>query len=68
MYKYIVKDEEKRLFIEKSESGDENGNVLGQFSVLLADGRLMTVEYAANREEGFVPKLSFQDHADPFQP
>ena len=65
-YKYTVKDQDKQLFIEKSESFDEEGKVMGKFSVLLADGRLYTVEYAANKDDGFIPKISFKDHADPF--
>lgn len=65
-YTYIVKDEEKQLFFNKTESGDEKGKVSGSFSVLLADGRLMTVDYVADSSEGFVPKISYKDHADPF--
>lgn len=38
-YKYTVKDEEKQLFFDKTESGDESGKVTGKYSVLQADGR-----------------------------
>ena len=65
-YKYTVKDEEKQLFFEKAESGDEQGKVSGKFTILLADGRLLTVEYVADKDDGFVPKISFKEHADPF--
>lgn len=65
-YKYTVKDEEKQLFFEKSESG-EDGSVKGKFSVLLADGRLLTVEYVADKENGFAPKLSFENNFNPFK-
>lgn len=65
-YSYTVKDQEKQLFIEKTESGDDKGKVTGKFSVLLADGRLMTVEYVADEVDGFVPKISYKDNADPF--
>lgn len=65
-YSYTVKDEEKQVFFNKTESGDEKGKVIGSFSVLLADGRLMTVDYIADANEGFVPKISYKDHADPF--
>lgn len=37
----------------------------GEFTILLADGRLMNVEYVADKEDGFVPKISFKD-VDPF--
>lgn len=65
-YNYRVKDEEKKLFFDKSESGDEEGKVTGKFSVLLADGRFLTVEYVADKDDGFVPKLSFKKNFDPF--
>lgn len=65
-YKYIVKDEERQLFFTKNESGDVDGKVSGVFSVLLADGRLLTVNYVANKQEGFVPKITFENSADPF--
>lgn len=38
-YKYTVKDEEKQLFIDKTEAGDEKGKVTGKYSVLQPDGR-----------------------------
>lgn len=65
-YKYIVKDEERQLFFTKNESGDVDGKVSGVFSVLLADGRLLTVNYVADKQEGFVPKITFENPADPF--
>lgn len=43
-----------------------SGKVTGKFSVLLANGRLLTVSYVADREDGFVPRLSFKENADPF--
>lgn len=66
-YQYTVKDQEKQLFFEKSELGDEQGKVKGFYSVLQADGRLMKVEYEANKEDGFVPKISYQKDIDPFK-
>lgn len=67
-YKYTVKDEHKQLFFEKTESGDDKGKVTGKFSVLLADGKLLTVEYVADKEDGFVPKISLKTNSDPFSP
>jgi len=67
-YMYTVKDEEKQLFYDKEEEGTDEGKVIGRFSVLLADGRLMTVTYEADQERGFVPRITFEDHADPFNP
>lgn len=39
--------------------------VTGRYSVWLADGRLMIVEYTADLQNGFVPKISFVNNANP---
>lgn len=64
-YKYLVEDREQDLFIEKEETKDENEKVTGFYSVLLANGRLMKVEYVADKEGGFVPRISYEDR-NPF--
>lgn len=64
-YKYLVKDREQDLFIEKEETKDENEKVSGFYQVLLANGRLMKVEYVADKEGGFVPRISYEDR-NPF--
>ncbi|KAJ6637701.1 Pro-resilin [Pseudolycoriella hygida] len=66
-YQYEVKDPEKNLFFDKNEAGDATGKVTGKYSVWLPDGRLMTVDYTVDAESGFVPKVSFQDNANPLQ-
>ncbi|XP_054088529.1 uncharacterized protein LOC105216193 [Zeugodacus cucurbitae] len=58
-YQYEVKDPEKELFFNKNEAGDAAGKVSGQYSVWLPDGRLMTVAYTVEGENGFVPKVTF---------
>ncbi|KAM7348338.1 pro-resilin-like [Cochliomyia hominivorax] len=58
-YQYEVKDPEKELFFNKNEAGDAQGKVSGQYSVWLPDGRLMTVAYTVEGENGFVPKVTF---------
>lgn len=60
-YKYIVKDEEKELYIEKEEKKDENQEVKGFYSYLMANGRIIKVEYVADKDNGFVPKISYED-------
>ncbi|XP_063705840.1 pro-resilin-like [Culicoides brevitarsis] len=64
-YQYEVKDAEKQLFFDKNELGDGTGKVTGRYSVWLPDGRLMTVDYTVDKESGYVPKVSFQDNANP---
>ncbi|XP_063364120.1 cuticle protein 18.6-like [Cydia amplana] len=65
-YKYDVEDQEKALFFGANEAGDAQGKVNGGYKVLLPDGRLMTVEYTVEGDSGFVPKISFEDNANPF--
>lgn len=61
-----MKDPEKDLFFDKNEIGDATGKVTGQYSVWLPDARLMTVSYTVDGESGFVPKITFQENANPF--
>lgn len=63
-YNYEVNHIDDKLFFNKSEKGDENGKVSGTFSVLRADGKLMTVEYFATEDEGFVPRITIKDNID----
>ncbi|CAG9125407.1 hypothetical protein JYU34_006047 [Plutella xylostella] len=65
-YKYDVEDQEKALFFGANEAGDAQGKVIGGYKVLLPDGRLMTVEYTVEGESGFVPKITFEENANPF--
>ncbi|KAI5644231.1 insect cuticle protein domain-containing protein [Phthorimaea operculella] len=65
-YKYDVEDQEKLLFFGANEAGDAQGKVIGGYKVLLPDGRLMSVEYTVDGDSGFVPKISFEDNANPF--
>ncbi|XP_037938868.1 pro-resilin-like [Teleopsis dalmanni] len=58
-YQFEVKDSEKELFFNKNEAGDASGKVNGQYSVWLPDGRLMTVVYTVDAENGFQPVVSF---------
>lgn len=64
-YKYKVQDEEKDLYIEKEERKDENQEVKGFYTYLMPTGRIMRVEYVADKENGFVPKISYEDR-NPF--
>lgn len=63
-YNYEVNEIDDKLFFNKSERGDENGKVSGTFSVLRADGKLMTVEYYATKDDGFVPRIKITDKID----
>ncbi|CAG9854757.1 unnamed protein product [Phyllotreta striolata] len=60
-YDYKVDNPSSNTYYGKSETGDAAGRVSGSFYVLLPDGRLMTVDYYADGESGFVPKVTFSN-------
>lgn len=63
-YKYVVRDEEKELYIEKEETKNENQEVKGFYAYMMPTGRIMRVEYVADKD-GFVPKITYED-GNPF--
>lgn len=63
-YKYKVENIDSKLFFNKSESGAADGRVTGSFSVWRPDGKIMTVEYFASKDKGFVPKITISDNID----
>eukprot|EP00088_Acartia_fossae_P071736 TRINITY_DN9929_c0_g1_i2.p1 TRINITY_DN9929_c0_g1~~TRINITY_DN9929_c0_g1_i2.p1 ORF type:complete len:115 (-),score=24.23 TRINITY_DN9929_c0_g1_i2:434-757(-) len=44
---------------------DSPGRVDGSYSVLLPDGRLMTVSYYIDGDSGFVPTITFEENYTP---
>lgn len=54
-------------YFGQNENGDQVGRVAGTYYVWLPDGRLMTVEYFVDGKSGFVPRISYQPNANPFQ-
>ncbi|KAF7284090.1 pro-resilin-like [Rhynchophorus ferrugineus] len=64
-YEYKVDNSPSTTFFGQSESGDAQGRVIGSYYVLLADGRLMNVEYTVDGESGFVPKITFSPQSVP---
>merc|ERR1712055_872803 len=55
-------DEEDRGIYWTQDEGapeDNPGRVEGEYSVWLADGRLMTVSYYVDGESGFVPTITY---------
>ncbi|XP_050536822.1 pro-resilin-like [Daktulosphaira vitifoliae] len=65
-YEYKVDDQPSGNYFGQNESGKDTGRVEGSYFVYLPDGRLMTVSYYIDGESGFVPKITFQDNANPF--
>lgn len=63
-YNYTVENIDDKLFFNKTEQGDEKGEITGSFSVWRPDGKLMIVEYTASKEKGFKPKITIIDKLD----
>lgn len=57
--KQVEQDDEKHQFFQISYLLKKRLQVSGQYAVWLPDGRLMTVAYTVDGENGFVPKISF---------
>ncbi|RZF42587.1 hypothetical protein LSTR_LSTR001382 [Laodelphax striatellus] len=65
-YEYKVENQTQNLYFTKNEQGNEAGRVEGGYEVLLPDGRLMKVTYYVDGDSGFVPKIEFEENANPF--
>ncbi|KAJ3644642.1 hypothetical protein Zmor_022357 [Zophobas morio] len=65
-FKYKVENPPTNTFFGQNEVGDVTGRVTGSYYVYLPDGRLMTVEYISD-QNGYVPRISYQQNARPFQ-
>ncbi|XP_030763399.1 pro-resilin-like [Sitophilus oryzae] len=64
-FEYKVDNSPSSTFFGQTESGDAQGRVVGNYYVLLADGRLMNVEYSVDGESGFVPRITFSPQGAP---
>merc|ERR1712112_166936 len=58
-----LEEEDAGIFWTQDEGAPEDnpGRVEGEYSVWLADGRLMTVSYYVDGESGFVPTITYTD-------
>ncbi|XP_063227140.1 uncharacterized protein LOC134533538 [Bacillus rossius redtenbacheri] len=65
-YAWKVEDAPSNSFYGQREAGNANGRVDGSYHVWLPDGRLMTVSYYVDGESGFVPKITYEQSANPF--
>ena len=63
VYKYGIQDDLSGTNFEKSESQNVIGNVGGSFSVVLPDGRIQTVTYTADHDNGFVADVTYSGEA-----
>ena len=66
-FSYAVDDDD--TVFSQSEQGDEDGDVTGEYSVNLPDGRVQTVKYFGDNEDGYTAEVSYEGEAQyPEQP
>ncbi|CAL4109028.1 unnamed protein product [Meganyctiphanes norvegica] len=61
-YAYAVKDDYKGVDYSAKENSDGN-NVVGEYRVLLPDGRTQIVTYTADHYKGFIADVSYEGEA-----
>merc|ERR1712243_510219 len=65
-YQFTNRVSEDNAELEEEDAPEDNpGRVEGEYSVWLADGRLMTVSYYVDGESGFVPTITYTDGYTP---
>ena len=62
-YEYGVHDEYSGNHYNAGETGDEDGNVEGSYSVSLPDGRTQHVTYHAGQYKGYVAEVTYEGKA-----
>jgi hypothetical protein len=62
-YAYDVKDQYAGVDFDKNEEQDSYGNLKGQYTVQLPDGRRQIVSYTANHEDGFNADVQYEGQA-----
>jgi len=60
-------EDDSGVYWKQDETAEESnpGRVDGEYSVWLADGRLMTVTYYVDGDSGFVPTITYTDNYTP---
>merc|ERR1712141_40729 len=59
-YQYGVADDYSGANFEKAETQDNYGNLQGSYRINLPDGRVQTVTYTADHENGFVADVKYE--------
>merc|ERR1711970_999676 len=62
-YTYGVADDYSKATFNAAETGDENGNAEGSYSVALPDGRIQHVNYKADGYAGYVADVTYEGTA-----
>ena len=66
-FEYGVKDQPSNTDFSRKESSDGN-TVMGEYKVLLPDGRTQTVTYKADDQTGFQAAVKYDGEAKPYNP
>ena len=59
-YQYGVADDYSKANFQKAESQDEGGNVQGEYTIALPDGRIQHTKYTADPLNGYIADVSYE--------
>merc|ERR1711955_27498 len=59
-YQYGVADDYSKANFQKAESQDEGGNVQGEYTIALPDGRIQHTKYTADPLNGYIADVTYE--------
>merc|ERR1712113_128561 len=62
-YQYGVADDYSKANFQKAESQDEGGNVQGEYTIALPDGRIQHTKYTADPLNGYIADVTYEGTA-----
>merc|ERR1711931_34824 len=62
-YQYGVADDYSKANFQKAESQDEGGNVQGEYTIALPDGRIQHTKYTADPLNGYIADVTYEGQA-----
>merc|ERR1711982_264999 len=62
-YQYGVADDYSKANFQKVESQDEGGNVQGEYTIALPDGRIQHTKYTADPLNGYIADVTYEGQA-----
>merc|ERR1711955_134908 len=60
IYQYGVADDYSKANFQKAESQDEGGNVQGEYTIALPDGRIQHTKYTADPLNGYIADVTYE--------
>merc|ERR1712029_538713 len=59
-YQYGVADDYSKVNFQKAESQDGSGNVQGEYTIALPDGRIQHTKYTADPVNGYIADVTYE--------